>query len=121
MKNSLVLLTVLLALIGFAGMMRVKTDVQTLTRVRQQLADQRLELKEHKRVLEAEYALLASPGRLKALALRDGYIPADPLLVEPMLLAPLVSATMAHRALENGISQIVSDSVMPVAQVASPT
>ena len=33
MKNSIILLTVLLALLGFAGMMRVKTDVQTLTRV----------------------------------------------------------------------------------------
>jgi hypothetical protein len=121
MKNSIILLTVLLALLGFAGMMRVKTDVQTLTRVRQQLADQRLELKEHKRVLEAEYALLASPGRLKALALRDGYIPADPLLVEPMLLAPLLSATVVGRAEVLIFPQPVSDSAVPVAQVASPT
>ena len=121
MKNSLVLLTVLLALIGFAGMMRVKTDVQTLTRVRQQLADQRLELKEHKRVLEAEYALLASPGRLKALALRDGYIPADPLLVEPMLLVPLLSPSAPLGAAVSALPQLVSDSAVPVAQVASPT
>lgn len=40
---------------AFAGMMRIKTDVQTMDRKRLQLVRERAELRETKRVLEAEW------------------------------------------------------------------
>jgi hypothetical protein len=57
----------------FALMMRVKADVSLLVQERQDLAEQRQQLKEDVRVLEAEYALLASPVRLTELALARGF------------------------------------------------
>lgn len=74
MKNGLIVLAVGVSFAGFAGMMRVKTDVQQLARQRQALAEQQLGLREQKRVLEAEYALLASPMRLEALARQRGFV-----------------------------------------------
>jgi hypothetical protein len=57
----------------FALMMRVKADVSLLVQERRQLAEQRQQLKEDLRVLEAEYALLASPIRLTKLAMARGF------------------------------------------------
>lgn len=85
MKNGLILLAVGLSVAAFAGMMRVKTDVQTMDRERLKLVLQRAELRETKRVLEAEWALLASPDRLQKLAaMRGGYVPGSALALVPM-------------------------------------
>lgn len=73
MKNGLVLLAVTVSLASFVGMMRIKTDVQQLARERQRLASEQLELREAKRVLEAEYAMLANPMRLAELAKSRGF------------------------------------------------
>lgn len=85
MRNSLVLLAVLLSVAAFAGMMRIKTDVQTMDRQRMQLVRERAELRETKRVLEAEWALLASPSRMERVVQTMGYIPATALdIIAPM-------------------------------------
>jgi hypothetical protein len=72
MKNGIILLALIMGLLAFAGMMRIKTDVQTMDRERLQLVNQRASLRETKRVLEAEWALLASPERLQQIANRAG-------------------------------------------------
>ncbi len=74
MKNGLILAALVLSLLAFAGMMRVKTDVQTMDRERQRLVRDRAELRETKRVLEAEWALLASPERLQEIADKAGKV-----------------------------------------------
>jgi hypothetical protein len=74
MKNGLILTALLLSLLAFAGMMRIKTDVQTMDRERLRLVNERAELRETKRVLEAEWALLASPERLQQIADKAGKI-----------------------------------------------
>ncbi|NBV54545.1 MAG: hypothetical protein EBR79_02400 [Proteobacteria bacterium] len=84
MKNSFLLLAVALTLAAFAGMMRVKTDVQTMDRERLQLVRERAQLKETKRVLEAEWALLAGPDRLQRLAAGKGYVAGSALNVVPL-------------------------------------
>jgi hypothetical protein len=61
-KNSLILLAVALTLAAFAGMMRVKTDVQTMDRER----------------------LLASPERLARLVRERGYEKAAPTNIIPL-------------------------------------
>ncbi len=91
MRNSLVLLAVLLSVAAFAGMMRIKTDVQTMDRKRLQLVRERADLRETKRVLEAEWALLASPSRMERVVQTMGYVPATALdVIAPM---EVVSAT----------------------------
>lgn len=84
MRNSLVLLAVVLSVAAFAGMMRIKTDVQTMDRARMRLVTERAQLRETKRVLEAEWALLASPRRLGNLVQGMGYVPASALDVLPL-------------------------------------
>jgi hypothetical protein len=85
MRNSLVLLAVLLSVAAFAGMMRIKTDVQTMDRKRLQLVRERADLRETKRVLEAEWALLASPSRMERVVQTMGYVPATALdVIAPM-------------------------------------
>jgi hypothetical protein len=74
MKNGITLSALILALLGFAGMMRIKTDVQTMDRERARLVNERAERRETKRVLEAEWALLASPERLQQLADKAGRV-----------------------------------------------
>lgn len=91
MKNSLVLLAVVLSVAAFAGMMRIKTDVQTMDRERMRLVRERAELRETKRVLEAEWALLASPDRLAKLVNTAKYVPASALDLMPLM--PAVSLT----------------------------
>lgn len=93
MRNSLVLLAVLLSVAAFAGMMRIKTDVQTMDRQRLKLVRERAELRETKRVMEAEWALLASPNRMERVVRGMGYVPATALDV----IAPVerVSGTVA--------------------------
>lgn len=82
MKNGLVLLAVGLSVAAFAGMMRVKTDVQTMDRERLKLVNERAQLRETKRVLEAEWALLASPERLQRLSIGRGYVPGSAMAME---------------------------------------
>jgi hypothetical protein len=83
-------LGVVLVVVAFAAMMRVKTDVQTLNRERTQLANEQIKLRETKRVLEAEYAHLANPLRLQKLAQGGRYVVLDPLDVEGLVPSPLV-------------------------------
>lgn len=85
MKNSLVLLAVVLSVAAFAGMMRIKTDVQTMDRERLRLVLERAELRETKRVLEAEWALLASPERLERIVKGRGYVPDTALNIIPLV------------------------------------
>jgi hypothetical protein len=106
MKNGLVLVSVTIMLASFAGMMRIKTDVQTMDRERQRLVNTRAELRETKRVQEAEWALLASPERLQALAyaLGKGYRPGSAMDYEPLippqplvtLATPVASPTLVY-------------------------
>lgn len=84
MRNSFLILAVALTLAAFAGMMRVKTDVQTMDRERTLLVLERAKLREAKRVLEAEWALLAGPDRLQRLAAGKGYVAGSALNVVPM-------------------------------------
>lgn len=84
MKNGLILLGVTLSVAAFAGMMRVKTDVQTMDRERLRMVNERADLRETKRVLEAEWALLASPERLEKLAAGKGYVPGSALMIIPL-------------------------------------
>ncbi|PZP40203.1 MAG: hypothetical protein DI585_01615 [Pseudomonas fluorescens] len=105
MRNSLVLLAVVLSVAAFAGMMRVKTDVQTMDRERLRLVRERAELRETKRVLEAEWALLASPERLERLVRGKGYVAANALDVVPFA----VSSTVAVSA------------VVPVVSMTAPS
>ncbi|RYG59842.1 MAG: hypothetical protein EON60_09160 [Alphaproteobacteria bacterium] len=91
MKNSLVLLAVVLSVAAFAGMMRIKTDVQTMDRERLRLVRERAELRETKRVLEAEWALLASPDRLAKLMNGKAYVAANSINIVPLM--PKVSLT----------------------------
>ncbi len=95
MKNSLILLAVVLTVAAFAGMMRIKTDVQTMDRQRLQLVRERAELRETKRVLEAEWALLASPNRMERVVKGEPYRTATALDVIPLAEALEVSATAA--------------------------
>lgn len=89
-KNGMAVVGVVLVVASFAGMMRLKTDVEELVRERSQLARQRLELRETKRVLEAEIAYLGSPDVLAAYTKRQGYIELDMTALVP--LKPPVSA-----------------------------
>lgn len=93
MKNGLILLAVGLSVTAFAGMMRVKTDVQTMDRERLKLVMERAELRETKRVLEAEWALLASPDRLQKLAAGKGYVEGSALAIVPMVVSETVSVS----------------------------
>ena len=97
MRQSLLLLGVALVVAAFVGMMRIKTDVQTLDTQREQLVLERAKLRETKRVLEAEWALLASPERLRKMASGLGYVPGSALNVVPLVppVAPVaVSAAV---------------------------
>lgn len=85
MKNGLILLAVGLSVAAFAGMMRVKTDVQTMDRERLKLVNERAQLRETKRVLEAEWALLASPERLQRLSVGRGYVPGSATAMQRMV------------------------------------
>lgn len=85
MKNGLILLAIILSVALFGGMMRIKTDVQTMTRERARLANEKIELRETKRVLEAELAHMASPLRLQELAKQRNYIALTVDKVEPMI------------------------------------
>lgn len=98
MKNGLVLLAVGLSVAAFAGMMRVKTDVQTMDRERLKLVLERAQLRETKRVLEAEWALLASPERLQKLSIGRGYVPGSAMMMERLQpAAGEVSGTVTVR------------------------
>jgi hypothetical protein len=122
MKNSLVLLAVVLSVAAFAGMMRIKTDVQTMDRERMKLVNERAQLRETKRVLEAEWALLASPERMERLVRDKGYVPATALAVIPLVpvsstVAPVVAGVSAS-AVVSAAEVRVSPSSVPSASVA---
>jgi hypothetical protein len=110
MKNSLVLLAVVLSVAAFAGMMRIKTDVQTMDRERLKLVKERAELRETKRVLEAEWALLASPDRLQRLVAGKGYVGASSLDVVPLNSGVSVTAVVTATVAVNAAA-IVSEAV----------
>lgn len=84
MKNGVAVAGVILVVASFAGMMRLKTDVEELVRERGQLARHRLELRETKRVLEAEIAYLGSPDVLAAFAKKQGYVELDMTALVPI-------------------------------------
>lgn len=87
MKNGFFAVTIVILLIAFAGMMRVKTDVQTMDAERKHLVELRAELRETKRVQEAEWALMASPDRLQTIASYAGktYMPGTAMAMEPLM------------------------------------
>lgn len=117
MKNSLVLLAVVLSVAAFAGMMRIKTDVQTMDRERMKLVLERAQLRETKRVLEAEWALLASPEHLEKLVRGKGYVGASPLDVVTLYVTPTVVSGTAVVT-----PSLISQTVAPaVAVVTTPT
>jgi cell division protein FtsB len=98
-KNGVAVAGVVLVVASFAGMMRLKTDVEELVRERGQLARERLELRETKRVLEAEIAYLGSPDVLAAFAKTQGYVELEMTALVPLQppspTQPTVSATHA--------------------------
>ncbi|MCA3244789.1 MAG: hypothetical protein INF43_05775 [Alphaproteobacteria bacterium] len=96
MKNGLILTALMLSLLAFAGMMRIKTDVQTMDRERLRLVKERAQLRETKRVLEAEWALLASPERLQAIADQAGKVYFNGSALSQLPLVPeVVNATVS--------------------------
>src|ERR1700743_1099881 len=97
MKNGLIWLAVVLSVTAFALMLRLKPDVQTLAKQRDHLADEQFEMKETKRVMEAEYAHLSNPLRLLKLARTRNYVEMTPMmLIDPLALVSgsTVSATL---------------------------
>ena len=109
MKNGLIWLAVVLSVTAFALMLRLKTDVQTLARQRDHLADEQFQMKETKRVLEAEYAHLSNPLRLLKLARSRNYIEMTPaMLIDPLapVSPPTVSATLV-----SSTAVVISDSL----------
>jgi hypothetical protein len=84
MKNGLLWLAVVVSVAAFGGMMRLKTDVQTLARERDRLAHDNFGLRETKRVLEAEFADLSNPVRLLKLARSRGYVELTPQMLLPV-------------------------------------
>jgi|GEM_PF-3908382 len=127
MKNGLMLLGVLLTVAAFAGMMRIKTDVQTMDRLRLKLVHERAELRETKRVLEAEWALLSSPERLEKMTGGRGYVRARPIDVIPLVpyvtpttpspsaaVAPAAHGTTAKDPIGTLIEQPVSSAEVPL-------
>lgn len=129
MKNGFVLLAVAVSLAGFAGMMRIKTDVQTLSRERLRLAKEQMQLRETKRVLEAEWAHLASPLRLQKYAATRNYVPltmADVVVLPPKPTPVPASGSGAlwRRAVERETTPTVAPAATaplvaePVKQVA---
>lgn len=117
MKNTLLLLAIALTMAAFAGMMSVKTDVQTMDRERTKLVNERAELRETKRVLEAEWALLASPGRLARLVRDRGYVAAAPTTIIPLSPTVAVVSQTAPKAV--AFSTVISTSLAtPTAEVS---
>ncbi len=120
MRRGWVLLAVVASLGSFGGMMRVKTDVQQLARERQRLAVEQLQLRETKRVLEAEYALLASPLRLETLARARGFVEMGILQMvdmRPDEHVMLAQAARAPPAVQISGAVVISASGLPVREV----
>ena len=106
MKNGLIWLAVVLSVTAFALMLRLKTDVQTLAKQRDHLADEQFEMKETKRVMEAEYAHLSNPLRLLKLARTRNYVEMTPMmLIDPLAL---VSGSTVSATLVSSTASIVS-------------
>ena len=90
-KNGVVLLAVMLSVASFAGMLRLKSDVEQRVDERRKLVRERARLIEEKVILQAELAYLAQPGRLQAFAKKQGYVELD--MVNLQTMVPVVSAT----------------------------
>lgn len=102
MKNGMVLLAVALSVTSFAGMLRLKTDVEQRVRERSALVKHRADLTEEKLILEAELAFLAQPKRLQAFAEKRGYVELDMVNIQtlqPLHPKPLVT--------EGGVDAVV--------------
>lgn len=120
MRNSLVLLAVLLSVAAFAGMMRIKTDVQTMDRKRLQLVRERAELRETKRVLEAEWALLASPSRMERVVKTMGYVPATALDVVAPVEAVSGTAPVAKGVSGSAVTAVLAAGLVSSSEVTGP-
>jgi hypothetical protein len=106
MKNGVMVAAVVLSVASFAGMLRLKTDVESLVRERQHLADQRLSLRENRRVLQAELAYLSQPSTLMDFVRKHQYVEMDMSNLET--LAPMGPAAPSPTAtLGGGDAQVV--------------
>lgn len=98
MKNGVVVVAVVMSVASFAGMLRLKTNVEGLVRDRARLAAERLQLREDRRVLQAELAYLTEPSRMLEFARKRGYVELDMTSLErmqPMVRAVTVAPTAA--------------------------
>ncbi|MCP5405105.1 MAG: hypothetical protein H6922_02645 [Pseudomonadaceae bacterium] len=84
MKSTLTVLAVVLSIASFAGMLRLKTDVESLAGKRARLVAEHSRLREEKQVLEAELAHLAQPATLHRFAAKRGYVPLATTMLVPM-------------------------------------
>lgn len=83
-KNGVVVLAVVLSIASFAGMLRLKSDVEQQVSLRSKLVRERSSLKEEKLILLAELAYLAQPDRLQKLAEKQNFVELDMLNLQPM-------------------------------------
>lgn len=75
MKLSVSLFVTAIVIISFMVVLHVKTDVQILLSQRNALMESQQNMREDLRVMEAEFALLSSPERLRTFALSAGMKP----------------------------------------------
>lgn len=88
MKNGVVVLAVVLSVASFAGMLRLKTDVEQRVKERTKLVRERSRLHEEKLILQAELAYLAQPERMLEFARKQGYVPLEMVNLQGMEPAP---------------------------------
>ena len=111
MKNGVLVAAVVLSVASFGGMMRLKSDVETLVVKRLQAVNEQIRLKEDKRVLEAELAYLAQPVVLETFARSRGYVELPMTVLQDM------------DCLHGGVGCLplaVSDTMTEVSHVAVP-
>lgn len=100
MKNGVVVLAVVLSVASFAGMLRLKTDVEQRVRERTKLVRERSRLHEEKLILQAELAYLAQPDRLLEFARKRGYVELEMVNLQNMVPRPVVGEGVPHVAVQ---------------------